>query len=108
MAGALPAIRVLGCLPMPGTPALETADMGVADEGGPEQPVWLAGNVGGAWRIGGTVHRTTGPWTPAVHALLEYLAPRAEHIPRVLGFDEQGREILTFLPGGSSILTPSC
>jgi hypothetical protein len=73
--------------------------MGAAGEGASEQPVWLAGNVGGAWRIGGTVHRTAGPWTPAVHALLEYLAPRAEHIPRVLGFDEQGREILTFLPG---------
>ena len=26
--------------------------------GGTGQPVWLPGNVGGAWRIGGTVHRT--------------------------------------------------
>jgi hypothetical protein len=84
---------------------------GAAGEGASEQPVWLAGNVGGAWRIGGTVHRTAGPWTPAVHALLEYLAPRAEHIPRVLGFDEQGCEILTFLPGrvvdiDTELLTP--
>jgi Phosphotransferase enzyme family len=55
--------------------------------------------VGGAWRIGGTVHRATGPWTPAVHALLGFLAPRLEHIPKVIGFDEQGREVLTFLPG---------
>lgn len=57
------------------------------------------GNVGGAWRVGETVRRTTGPWTPAVHALLEYLAPRLPHIPRVLGFDDHGREVLSYLPG---------
>lgn len=60
---------------------------------------WLPGNVGGAWRIGDTVHRDTGPWTPAVHALLAYLAGRVPNVPTVLGFDEQGREVLTFLPG---------
>src|SRR4051794_8765664 len=60
---------------------------------------WLAGNVGGAVRIGSTVHRAAGPWTPAVHALLEHLQPRLPHIPRVLGFDERGREVLTYLPG---------
>ena len=32
----------------------------------------------------------SAPWTPAVHALLEHLAPRLPHIPRVLGFDEPG------------------
>lgn len=73
--------------------------------------MWLAGNVSGAWRIGGTVHRAAGPWTPAVHALLEFLAPRVQHTPRVLGFDGQGREVLTFLPGrvvdtGTGLLTP--
>jgi hypothetical protein len=72
---------------------------GDADRGERDQPTWLAGNVGGAWRIGGTVHRPTGPWTPAVHAFLDFLAPRLERIPGVLGFDEQGREVLTFLPG---------
>jgi hypothetical protein len=64
-----------------------------------EEPTWLAGNVGGAWRIGGAVHRTTGPWTPAVHALLGFLGSHVDHTPRVLGFDEQGREVLTFLSG---------
>jgi hypothetical protein len=59
----------------------------------------LAGNVGGATRIGGAVHRATGPWTPAVHALLRYLDGRVPHIPRVLGFDGEGREVLTYLPG---------
>jgi hypothetical protein len=46
-----------------------------------------------------TVRRTTGPWTPAVHALLEHLQPRLAHIPKVLGFDDRGREVLTYLPG---------
>jgi hypothetical protein len=58
------------------------------------------GNVGGAVRIGDTVRRPTGPWTPAVHGLLKHLeAAGLPGVPRVRGFDEQGREILDFLPG---------
>jgi hypothetical protein len=57
------------------------------------------GNVGGAWRVGQTVRRATGPWTPAVHALLDHLATRLPHVPTVLGADERGREVLTYLPG---------
>jgi hypothetical protein len=58
------------------------------------------GNVGGAVRIGDTVRRATGPWTPAVHALLNYLADAGlTGIPRVHGYDERGREVLDFLPG---------
>jgi len=60
---------------------------------------FLAGNVGGAVLIGDTVRRPTGPWTPAVHALLAHLEPRLPHIPKVRGLDEQGREVLTYLPG---------
>jgi Phosphotransferase enzyme family len=60
---------------------------------------WLAGNVGGAVLVGDTVRRPTGPWTPAVHALLDHLASRVPHVPRVLGFDERGRESLSYLPG---------
>jgi hypothetical protein len=50
-------------------------------------------------RVGNTVRRRTGPWTPAVHALLDYLASRVPHVPRVLGRDRQGREVLSYLPG---------
>ena len=58
------------------------------------------GNTGGAVRAGDTVRRTAGPWTPAVHALLTHLAAKDfPGAPRPLGFDEQGREVLTFLPG---------
>lgn len=58
------------------------------------------GNAGGAVLVDGTVRRTTGAWTPAVHALLRHLEARGfDGAPRVLGIDEQGREVLTFLPG---------
>ncbi len=58
------------------------------------------GNVGGAVRIGSTVRRPTGPWTPAVHALLAHLgAAGLDGVPRVLGVDERGREVLTYLEG---------
>ncbi len=51
-------------------------------------------------RVGGTVRRSTGPWTPAVHALLRHLERAGfEGAPRVLGFDVQRREVLTFVPG---------
>ena len=55
--------------------------------------------MGGTEIVGETVHRATGRWTPAVHALLLYLET-VEFVgaPRLLGFDERGREILTFLP----------
>lgn len=58
------------------------------------------GNVGGAVRIGPTVRRPTGPWTPAVHALLRHLAASGlPAVPRVHGIDARGREVLDFMPG---------
>jgi hypothetical protein len=52
-------------------------------------------------RVGDTIRRGTGPWTPAVHALLRHLeAVGFDAAPRVLGFDEQGREVLA--PSGGS------
>ena len=51
-------------------------------------------------RVGDTVRRPTGPWTPGVHALLHHLEARGSSgVPRVLGVDEKGREILTYVPG---------
>ena len=40
----------------------------------PDEIPLPGGNVGGAVRVGDTVRRPTGPWTPAVHELLEFLA----------------------------------
>lgn len=53
-------------------------------------------------RIGDTVRRPVQPWTPAVHALLRHLeAVGFPFSPRVLGFDGEGREVLTFIDGES-------
>ncbi|HEV2249241.1 MAG TPA: phosphotransferase [Candidatus Limnocylindria bacterium] len=59
----------------------------------------LGGNISGAVRVGATVRRRGGYWTPAVHALLEYLAQRGFEAPRPLGTDERGREVLSWVDG---------
>jgi hypothetical protein len=63
------------------------------------------GGLTGAKRVGSTVHRATGPWTPAVHALLRHLERVGFEAPRVIGIDEEGREVLTFVAGRASIRT---
>ncbi len=51
-------------------------------------------------RVGETVRRPTGAWTPAVHALLAHLdAAGFVAAPRVLGLDDEGREVLTYASG---------
>ena len=51
-------------------------------------------------KIGDTVRRPTGDWTPGVHALLKHLDSRGyDGAPKLLGLDEQGREILSFVSG---------
>ena len=71
------------------------------------------GNVGGAVRIGQTVRRPTGPWTPAVHAVLSHLSSaELAAVPRVHGVDVRGREVLDYLPGevidvDTALLSPS-
>lgn len=62
--------------------------------------VLTGGNMNAVVRRGDAVHRTAGPWTPTIHRLLEHLADQGIGcLPRPLGFDEQGREMLTYLPG---------
>jgi hypothetical protein len=59
-----------------------------------------AGNTSSVWRRGATIRRSTGSWTPSVHRLLRHLeAAGFQGAPRVLGLDEQGREILSYLEG---------
>jgi Ser/Thr protein kinase RdoA (MazF antagonist) len=61
------------------------------------------GNVAdGVVRVGDTVRRPVGEWTPAVHALLRHLeAAGFDSAPRVLGIDEKGREVLSYCEGVS-------
>ena len=63
-----------------------------------DEEVLSGGNLSHVVRIGDTVRRPTGPWTPTVHALLRHL-DGFDGAPRVLGIDEQGREILEHVPG---------
>lgn len=61
----------------------------------------LGGDVSiGVVRVSDTVRRPLGPNSPAIHAVLRHL----EHVgftgaPRLLGIDDRGREVLTFLEG---------
>ncbi|HVV36206.1 MAG TPA: phosphotransferase [Acidimicrobiales bacterium] len=53
-------------------------------------------------RVGDVVHRAAGPWSASVQALLRHLeAAGFAGAPRVVGtgFDDAGRETLTFIPG---------
>jgi hypothetical protein len=54
----------------------------------------------GAVRVGDEVRRRAEPWTTTVHSVLRHLeAAGFAGAPLARGFDEQGRERLTFLPG---------
>ncbi|MHB1445492.1 MAG: phosphotransferase enzyme family protein [Acidimicrobiales bacterium] len=71
-----------------------------------ERPLSDGGpSVAGSVLVDGRVHRSTGHWTPAVHALLRHLEEVGfDAAPRVLGFDEKGREVLTWIEGEAPIL----
>lgn len=74
----------------------------VVDSGG--EYVLNGGGLASVVRVGETVRRPTGSWTPAVHALLHHLERVGfEAAPRVQGVDEKGREILTFVPGETGV-----
>jgi hypothetical protein len=63
-----------------------------------EQP--LGGNQSAAVKVGDTVRRRAGPWTPAVQALLQHLHRVGfDAAPEPLGIDEQGRAVLKFITG---------
>lgn len=51
-------------------------------------------------RVGDTVRRPVGPWTDTVDALLAHLhAVGFTGAPRPLGRDDQGRQVLEYVPG---------
>ncbi|WP_194293413.1 phosphotransferase [Actinomadura macrotermitis] len=54
----------------------------------------------GVVRVGDTVRRPLGPHSPAVHGLLRHLERVGfDGAPKVLGVDERGREILSWMAG---------
>ncbi len=65
-----------------------------------EEKKLSGGNMTVVTRVGNTVRREANPWTPQIHKLLAHLRAKGiAEVPAPLGFDEQGREILTFIPG---------
>lgn len=58
------------------------------------------GNSNAVTRIGTTVRRPTGAWTPAVHRLLAMLREAGiTEVPEAFGIDDEGREVLSFIRG---------
>jgi hypothetical protein len=71
-----------------------------------EEPL-TGGSVTPVVRVGSTVRREVGPWSPRVHELLRHLHTAGfDGAPRFLGIDEQGREMLTFIPGEVTVSGP--
>lgn len=55
-------------------------------------------------RVGDTVRRPRGAWSPAVHALLRHFERVGfDGAPRFLGIDEKGREILSYVEGEAGL-----
>ncbi|WP_427885114.1 phosphotransferase [Kribbella sp. GL6] len=68
----------------------------------PDETLLLGGtaNRGFVVRVGDTVRRPLRASSTATHALLEHLERVGfDGAPRLLGVDEQGREVLSYLPG---------
>jgi hypothetical protein len=71
------------------------------DPDGPEE-ILPGGNMTAVVRVGDTVRRAAGPWTPTIHAFMRHLrASGFETVPEPLGIDDRGREIISFLPGAT-------
>ena len=61
-------------------------------------------NAGLVRRVGHSVRRPWRPASPAASALLDHLARAGfDGAPRFLGVDDQGREMLSFIPGEAAI-----
>ena len=67
---------------------------------GPVEEIELAGGgINRVVRIGDAVHRPSAPWSPAKRELLSVLHGAGLPVPAWRGTDDQGRDVLDFLPG---------
>jgi hypothetical protein len=70
---------------------------------GEEIPL-AGGDLNPIVRVGDTVRRPQGPWSPAVHALLRHFESVGfDGAPRFLGVDERGREVLSYIEGEAAL-----
>jgi hypothetical protein len=65
----------------------------------PEEVLLGGLETGRVVKVGDTVRRVSGPWTPTIQALLRHLQAKGFPAPRPLGLDEVGRESVTYLQG---------
>lgn len=71
----------------------------------PEPPVPLLGGdvTEGLVRVGNTVRRPAGDASPRVRRLLDFLQSAGfQGAPRFLGVDDDGRDVLSFIPGDTA------
>lgn len=71
-----------------------------------EQQLEGGNATAGVVRIGDTVRKPWEPTTPAVHELMRAVAAAGVDVPAVHGRDEQGRQILEFVPGAPALDAP--
>jgi Phosphotransferase enzyme family len=68
------------------------------------ETVLEGGDLNHVVRIGDTVRRPQGEWSPAVHALLDHFeAVGFDGAPRFLGVDDAGREVLRYVEGDAAL-----
>lgn len=80
-------------------------DEGTGPPQGEEQ--LTGGNTSVVVRVGDTVRREAGPWTPAVHSLLQHFERVGfDGAPRVIGSDDRGREVLGYVAGRVGTFAP--
>jgi phosphotransferase family enzyme len=65
-----------------------------------EEEILTGGHMNTVVRVGDTVRRSAGAWTSTVHRLLCHARERGvSWAPLPLGYDEVGREVLSFISG---------
>jgi hypothetical protein len=67
-----------------------------------EEPLHGGLEDGRVVKVGDTVRRPAGAWTPTLQALLAHLRARGFPAPAPLGLDADGREVVGYLPGRAS------
>lgn len=67
---------------------------------GPHEQVLAENGLTRVVRVGDTVRRPARPFTATVQAFLQHLwSQGVQFVPEPLGYDEQGREVLRYVPG---------
>jgi Ser/Thr protein kinase RdoA (MazF antagonist) len=64
------------------------------------EEILAGGNMTAVVRVGNTVRRAAGPWTPTIHAFMRHLRANGFGlVPEPLGMDDRDREVISLLPG---------